>query len=111
MLAKGKVEALVRFTKSDLIPYAGFGSLDEANQAGAAWCAEVNAEIHYETRARPSERLQLELPLLRALPAGRPVVACGEERKVDPAGDGQVLLGALLGPASPGRRKRHGAGQ
>ena len=31
----------------------------------------------------PSERLQLELPLLRALPAVRPVVACGEERKVD----------------------------
>jgi transposase len=26
--SKGKVEALVRFTKSDLIPYEGFGSLD-----------------------------------------------------------------------------------
>ena len=81
--SKGKVEALVRFTKSDLIPYEGFGSLDEANQAGAAWCAEVNAEVHYETRARPSERLEVERPLLRALPAARPVVACGEERKVD----------------------------
>lgn len=81
--SKGKVEALVRFTKSDLIPYEGFGSLDEANQAGAAWCAEVNAEVHYETRTRPSERLAVELPLLRALPAGRPVVACGEGRKVD----------------------------
>ena len=67
--SKGKVEALVRFTKSDLIPYEGFGSLDEANQAGAAWCQEVNAEIHYETRARPTERLRVELPLLRALPA------------------------------------------
>jgi transposase len=81
--SKGKVEALVRFTKSDLIPYEGFGSLDEANQAGAAWCQQVNAEIHYETRVRPCERLAVELPLLRALPAGRPTVACGEERKVD----------------------------
>src|SRR5438132_724252 len=54
--SKGKVEAVVRFTKSDLIPYEGFHSLDEANQAGAAWCAEVNGEVHYETRARPLER-------------------------------------------------------
>lgn len=81
--SKGKVEALVRFTKSDLIPYEGFASLDEANQAGGAWCQDVNAQIHYETRAAPSERLKLELPLLRALPAERPVVACGELRKVD----------------------------
>jgi transposase len=81
--SKGKVEALVRFTKSDLIPYEGFGSLDEANQAGAAWCREVNAEVHYETRARPSERLEVERPLFRGLPGARPAVACGEERKVD----------------------------
>jgi hypothetical protein len=81
--SKGKVEALVRFTKSDLIPYEGFGSLDEANQAGAAWCAEVNGEVHYETRVRPVERLEVERPLFRALPAARPALACGEERKVD----------------------------
>lgn len=81
--SKGKVEALVRFTKSDLIPYEGFASLDEANQAGAAWCEEVNGEVHYETRARPVERLEVELPLLRSLPAARPAVACGEQRKVD----------------------------
>jgi transposase len=81
--SKGKVEALVRFTKSDLIPYEGFGSLDEANQAGAAWCREVNGEMHYETRARPVERLELERPLLRGLPAARPAAAWGEERKVD----------------------------
>ena len=81
--SKGKVEALVRFTKSDLIPYEGFGSLDEANVAGAEWCREVNAEVHYETRARPAERLEVERPLFRALPAARPAVACGEQRKVD----------------------------
>ena len=82
-MSKGKVEAVVRFTKSDLIPYEGFHSLDEANQAGAAWCEEVNGEVHYETRVRPLERLQIEKPLFRALPATRPALACGEERKVD----------------------------
>ena len=81
--SKGKVEALVRFAKSDLIPYEGFGSLDQANQAAGEWSAEVNGEVHYETRARPAERLEVELPLLRALPAARPAVACGEQRKVD----------------------------
>jgi len=81
--SKGKVEALVRFTKSDLIRYAGFGSLDDANRAGAVWCAEVNGEVHYETRARPTERLEIERPLFRSLPAARPAVACGEERRVD----------------------------
>lgn len=81
--SKGKVEALVRFTKSDLIPYEGFGSLDEANQAAAQWCTEVNGEVHYETRARPVERLEVERPLFRCLPALRPAVACGEARKVD----------------------------
>ena len=81
--SKGKVEALVRFTKSDLIPHEGFESLDAANQAGAEWCTEVNGEIHYETRARPAERLEVERPLFRALPAARPEVACGEQRKVD----------------------------
>ncbi len=81
--SKGKVEAVVRFTKSDLIPYEGFSSLDEANQAAGAWCAEVNGEVHYETRARPVERQQVERSLFRALPAERPALACGEERKVD----------------------------
>ncbi|MBA3358516.1 MAG: IS21 family transposase [Thermoleophilaceae bacterium] len=81
--SKGKIEAVVRFTKSDLIPYEGFESLDQANQAGADWCSEVNGEVHYETRARPAERLETERPLLRALPSARPAVACGEQRKVD----------------------------
>ena len=81
--SKGKVEAVVRFTKSDLIPYEGFSSLDEANQAAGAWCEEVNGEVHYETRARPAERLEVERPLFRSLPAERPALACGEERKVD----------------------------
>lgn len=81
--SKGKVEAVVRFTKSDLVPYEGFASLDHANQAAGAWCTEVNSALHYETRVRPVERLEVERALFRALPAARPALACGEDRKVD----------------------------
>ena len=81
--SKGKVEALVRFTKSDLIPFEGFGSLDEANAAARVWLAEVNAQPHSETKRAPVELLARERPLLRALPRSRPPVACGEARKVD----------------------------
>jgi len=81
--SKGKVEAVVRFTKSDLIPYEGFGSLDEANEAARAWCLEVNSQPHSETKRPPVELLEVERPLLRPLPSSRPAVACGEERKVD----------------------------
>jgi transposase len=81
--SKGKVEALVRFTKSDLIPYDGFSSLDQANAAARAWLEEVNARPHSETRRTPVELLEAERPLLRSLPALRPAVACGEQRKVD----------------------------
>ncbi len=81
--SKGKVEALVRFVKSDLIPYEGFESLDQANQAAQEWCGEVNGQVHYETRARPVERLEVERSLFGCLPAQRPALACGEERKVD----------------------------
>lgn len=81
--SKGKVEALVRFTKTDLIPYDGFGSLDEANAQARAWLEEVNAQPHGETKRAPVELLERERPLLRALPALRPAVACGEARKVD----------------------------
>jgi hypothetical protein len=81
--SKGKAEALVRFTKSDLIPFEGFGSLDEANASAAVWLREVNSRPHSETRRPPVELLERERPLLRSLPALRPAVACGERRKVD----------------------------
>jgi transposase len=81
--SKGKVEAVVRFAKSDLVPPEGFGSLDEANEAGREWCARVNAEPHSETRRAPDELLERERSLLRPLPPSRPPLACGEPRKVD----------------------------
>jgi transposase len=58
--SKGKVEALVRFAKSDLIPYEGFGSLDEANAAARCWLAEVNSRPHSETKRPPVELLERE---------------------------------------------------
>ena len=109
--SKGKVEALVRFTKSDLIPYEGFGSLDEANRRGAAWCQEVNAEVHYETRARPARAPRDRAAAVARVAAGAPAVACGEPRKVDRLATVRFVLGALLGPAPPRRRDRQVAGQ
>jgi transposase len=47
--SKGKVEALVRFVKSDCVPPEGFRSLGQANAWGDDWCGEVNAEAHWET--------------------------------------------------------------
>jgi hypothetical protein len=82
--SKGKVEAVVRFAKSDLIPPEEFAGLDEANEAARGWCLEVNAKPHSETKCAPVELLEGERPLLRALPACRPAIACGEERRVEP---------------------------
>jgi transposase len=81
--SKGKVEAVVRFAKSDLIPFGGFGSLDEANAAARVWLAEVNSRPHSETKRPPVELLERERPLLRSLPGLRPAAACGERRRVD----------------------------
>jgi transposase len=81
--SKGKVEALVRFAKSDLIPPEGFGSLDEANEAGREWCRRVNREPHSETKRAPATLLEREAQLLRPLPKARPPLAAGERRKVD----------------------------
>jgi hypothetical protein len=68
--------------KSNLVPEEGFASLDEANREAASWCEEVNAQVHEETRAVPTERLEQERQLLRPL-VERPPVASGESRKVD----------------------------
>ena len=80
--SKGKVEALVRFVKSDLVPAEGFASLDAANCEAVRWCAEVNAAVHPETAAVPEQRLAAERAVLRAL-RERPAVATGERRRVD----------------------------
>ena len=47
------------------------------------WCDEVNAAVHTETCAVPAERLEVERPLLRALPSLRPRIGRVEVRTVD----------------------------
>jgi hypothetical protein len=41
--AKGKVESLVKFVKSDCVAAEGFASLDAANRWAEAWCAQAMA--------------------------------------------------------------------
>ncbi|MDP3712128.1 MAG: IS21 family transposase [Mycobacteriales bacterium] len=90
--SKGIVEALVNYSKSDLmVPlgvvarrFADATDVTEANTAAKAWCAEVNSAVHSEICAVPLERLtEVELPLLAALPSLRPTIGRRELRKVD----------------------------
>lgn len=76
--SKGMVENLVGYAKTDLmIPLTGSTSgststsLSDRNAAAAAWCAEVNANLHSEICAVPAERLVVEQPLLGVLPSLR----------------------------------------
>lgn len=82
--SKGMVESLVGYAKSDLIIGLGpFGDLASANEAAPTWCGEVNARMHSETQAVPTERLEQEREVLRPLPGLRPALAAGTQRKVD----------------------------
>ena len=70
--SKGIVENLVGYAKADLmIPLEPFTGLAAANAAAAGWCAEVNAAVHSEICAVPTERLARERELLAALPSLR----------------------------------------
>lgn len=90
--SKGIVEALVRYSKDDLmVPlgtisrrFADASDLAEANTAAQAWCAEVNTAVHSEIAAVPLERLaEVERELLAVLPSLRPSIGRRELRKVD----------------------------
>jgi len=84
--SKGIVEHLVGYAKRDLIVAAepSVSDLGAANDAAAAWCAEVNAMVHSETCAIPAGRLEQERPLLGELPSLRPEIgARPASRKVD----------------------------
>jgi hypothetical protein len=78
------VEALCGYVQTDLIiPAGGWESIDAANHAATAWCAEINGREHSETRAVPAVRLIEERHLLTPLPSLRPPLRRGEWRKVD----------------------------
>jgi transposase len=83
--SKGIVEALVGYVKSDLmIPEElSVADLVGANAKGAAWCVEVNGQMHSEICAIPVERLAQERPLLGVLPSLRARIGQVALRKVD----------------------------
>ncbi len=92
--SKGLVENLVGYGKDDLLRplllehalEAGtaidesvvtamvLADLPAANAHAAAWCEQVNANVHSETCAVPAQRLQSERELLTPLPALRPSI-------------------------------------
>jgi transposase len=78
--SKGIVENLVGYAKDDLMvpltleddPWKGPGSgLTRVNARAATWCAEVNAAVHSEICAIPTQRLETERGLLAVLPSLR----------------------------------------
>jgi hypothetical protein len=83
--SKGIVENLVGYAKSDLIVPNELqaGDVPGANAAARIWCAEVNAQLHSETRAVPNVRLAAERELLAPLPSLRPRIGRAVTRKVD----------------------------
>jgi transposase len=90
--SKGIVENLCGYVQRDLgVPLLTEArlagrvlSVHEANAAAVAWCAEVNAAVHSETRAVPDERLVQEAVLFPALPSLQLHVGPEPEtRKVD----------------------------
>jgi transposase len=81
--SKGIVENLVGYAKRDIATPDGDADLAAWNAAAVEWCAERNAMEHSEIAAVPTERLAVEVDLLRALPALRPRIGRCEIRKVD----------------------------
>jgi transposase len=82
--SKGMVEWLVGYAKRDLLtPAGGWPTLEAANEAAVAWCAEVNARSHSEIAAVPDVRLATGRSVLRPLPSLRPAIAPTASRKVD----------------------------
>ena len=108
--SKGIVENLVGYAKRDLMVPAepDVTDLAAANEAAAAWCAEVNAAVHSEICAVPAERLEQERELL-----GGAAVAAARDRPEagQPQGRQAVLRPVRVGPllgAEPAHR-HHGA--
>jgi len=129
--SKGLVENLVGYGKDDLLRplmlehalHEG-ASIDEsrvsamvladlsaANAQAAEWCAQVNAAVHSETCAVPTERLTIERELLSPLPSLRPSIGPPPvTRKVDKLATirlgsarysvPSVLRGAIVDPAT-----------
>ena len=75
--------------------------LADANEKGAAWCAEVNAQVHTEIAAVPADRLAVERDLLGDLPSLRARIGKVVHPEGRPAELCPVRLGPLLGADCP----------
>ena len=84
--------------------------LKGANAKGAAWCNEVNAQLHSEIAAVPAERLVLERPLLCDLPSLRARIGQVVHAQGRPPELCQIRLGPLLGADGPHRSRGRTAG-
>lgn len=66
---KGKVERPFRFVETNLLNARTFRSLDHLNEVAAWWIANVSdVHVHSETKRRPIDLYQEELPHLLPLP-------------------------------------------
>ena len=66
---KGRVEASIKYIRHAFFYGRSFTSLEDLRIKAARWRDEVaNERIHGTTRERPSQRLLVERPRLRALP-------------------------------------------
>jgi transposase len=66
---KGKVEATIRYLRTNFWPGVSFASLADLNRQAFQWCEDVNRRVHASTRAVPVERWPQQHLLLIA---GRP---------------------------------------
>lgn len=68
--AKGRVEGAIKYIRHSFFYGRSFRSLEDLRAQAAAWRDHVaNDRVHATTRERPRDRLLLEQPRLRALPA------------------------------------------
>lgn len=81
--SKGIVENLVGYAKRDVPTPDVDADLAAWNVAAVEWCGERNGIEHSEICAIPTDRLAVEVELLRPLPALRPRIGRAEIRKVD----------------------------
>jgi transposase len=66
---KGRVEASIKYIRHSFFYGRSFASLDDLRAQAAAWRDHTaNERLHATTRERPSQRLLVERPRLRALP-------------------------------------------
>lgn len=86
--SNGGSESTVKIAKADLVPTEAnlleeYGSFGELRAACDAFCDEINARQHRETRQPPVERLAEELRRLHPVPDEPYTVAFGVTRIVD----------------------------